>query len=138
MLLFLFIASALGMGVIVVRKIPLVLATPREMVNDYFDQSSSRISVRMLRARSWIRQGSYWDPMLKALLRIVGHLRIWLLRFDRYLFNVYQTVNKKTEARKTTNPQKNNPLYWDDLKSPKTIVEDIQKPERNNQGVPPH
>ncbi|OHA01477.1 MAG: hypothetical protein A3C11_02530 [Candidatus Sungbacteria bacterium RIFCSPHIGHO2_02_FULL_49_12] len=130
-LLLLFIASALGTGVIVVRKIPLVVATPREMVNDYFDQSSSRISIRMLRARSWIRQGSYWDPMLKALLRIVGHLRIWLLRLDRYLSHLYQSVNKKAEARKAASSQENNPLYWDDLKSPKTIVEDIQKPERN-------
>ena len=115
----LFIASAAGIGVIITRKIPLVLETPREVVNDYFDQGSSRMHVRVLRIRSWIKQGAYWDPLLAFSARALRWLRVVLLKLDQYSFSLLQNVKEKSEERKEKQALESDPRYWEELRSVK-------------------
>ena len=115
----LFIASEAGIGVIITRKIPLVLETPREVVNDYFDQGSSRMHVRVLRIRSWIKQGAYWDPLLAFSARALRWLRVVLLKLDQYSFSLLQNVKEKSEERKLLQTREADPKYWEELKSVK-------------------
>ena len=115
--LFLFIIGVVGIAVIVARKIPLVLQTPRDVVNDYFLLGSSRMHVRLLRIRAWIRQGAYWDPFLTFLARTLRWLRVGLLKLDRYSFSLQQTIKEKSEERKTVRrEQETNLTYWEELK----------------------
>ena len=133
--LLIFSVSVLGIAVIFVRKIPLVLDTPRDMVNDYFLRSSQRLSVRALRLRAWFREGAYLGPTLAFLLRIVKHLRTWLLYLDRYLFQLAHTVNKKADMRKTTTNQENDPHYWDGIRSKYVSPKDEDQSDKSR--VPP-
>ncbi len=113
----LFIASVVGIGIIITRKIPLVLDTPREVVNDYFDQGSSRMHIRVLRIRSWVRQGAYWDPLLASSARLLRWLRVVFLKLDQYSFALLQNVKEKSEERKLLQTRETDPKYWEELKS---------------------
>src|SRR3989344_2849104 len=123
----LFLISILSIGYIIVHKIPMVLATPREVVNDYVDESSSRLYVRFLRAGSWLKRGAYWGPVLEFLLGALKFIRVTLLKADKLLFNFSQFVDKKSEERKIAELEVKAPLDWDELKAPPASAEDIRK-----------
>ncbi len=112
-----FILSIIVAASIIVRKIPLVLGTPREVVNDYFEESSDRFHIRVLRARTWVKNGAYWDPFMTLSARFLRRIHVWSLKLNRYSSVLLQSVNKKTETRKLQRLQKANPHYWDGLKS---------------------
>jgi len=96
----LFIIGVIGIIAVMTRKVPLVLATPRQVVDDYMEQESARLHVRMLRIRRWFEDGEYWDPILFLLLRTVRTLRIFILKMDRWTFSLTQLLNEHYEARK--------------------------------------
>ena len=106
-----FILSIIVAASIIVRKIPLVLGTPRDVVNDYFEESSNRFHIRVLRARTWIKNGAYWDPFMSLVARFLRRMRVWSLRFERYSSALLQLVNQKTETRKLQRLQEAHPNY---------------------------
>ncbi|KKW21168.1 MAG: hypothetical protein UY64_C0027G0001 [Parcubacteria group bacterium GW2011_GWA1_51_12] len=116
---FIFLASVVGISFIITRKIPLVLETPREVVNDYFDQGSSRAHIRVLRIRSWIRRGAYWGPLLAFSARAIRRLRVVLFKIDQYSFSLLQNVKEKSEERKEKQALESDPRYWEELRSVK-------------------
>lgn len=125
-LLVLFIIGVVGVSLVITRKIPMVLATPRQVIDDYFDQGSARLHVRVLRIKAWIKEGEYWDPIFYVSLRALRWVRIGLLRLERVLFNLIQFLNTRYEAHKNgaTHEQETiaeetspSPEYWDELKA---------------------
>ncbi|MBI4135047.1 MAG: hypothetical protein HY471_03015 [Candidatus Sungbacteria bacterium] len=123
----LFIAGAVGSAVVITRKIPLVLATPRQVVDDYFQQETTRVHIRVLRIKAWFQKGEYWDPILFLTLRFLRNFRILLLRLERLSFEWIQYVNERYEASKAKNgngekeadaetPGGNAPRFWNELK----------------------
>ncbi|MBI2097098.1 MAG: hypothetical protein HYT40_03060 [Candidatus Sungbacteria bacterium] len=125
-----FFLSVIGAAVIITKKIPLILATPREVVSDYFERGSSRMHVRILRLRGWIQQGAYWDPLLAFTARFLRSLRVVLLRLDQYSFNLLQSIKEKSERRKIFQTPENDPKYWEGLKA--------KKPKEETSNVEPH
>lgn len=132
-----FICGVVGVAIIIVKKIPLVLATPKDVINDYFSQETARVHIRLLRMKEWFKEGAYWDPALALLLRILRIARLGILKLERNLFNQIQTVNRHYEKRKS---EKNgisaereeilaNPEYWQGLKS--TMDKNSEEGESN-------
>ena len=128
-----FILSIIVAALIIVRKIPLVLSTPRDVVNDYFEESSSRFHIRVLRAKTWVKSGAYWDPFMGLVARFLRRIRVWSLKLDRYSSALLQSVNKKTETRKLQRLQEADPNYWDGLKSDRAS----DKPKEETTGTTP-
>lgn len=103
----------------------MVLATPRQVIDDYFDQGSARLHIRVLRIKAWIKEGEYWDPIFCVSLRALRWVRIGLLRLERVLFNLIQFLNIRYEAHKNgvtheheaVAEQTPGPEYWDELKA---------------------
>lgn len=125
-LLILFVVGVVGASLVITRKIPMVLATPRQVIDDYFDQGSARLHVRVLRIKAWIKEGEYWDPIFYISLRALRWVRIGLLRLERVLFNLIQFLNARYEAHKNGTTHEHEPVaeethpgseYWDELKN---------------------
>lgn len=102
---------------IITRKIPFVLATPRQMIDDYFQQSSSRFYVRLLRIKKWVRHGGYWDQVYAMLLRFLKSTHLLFLKLERITFKLQTEVKEKSEEQKLMRAQEENPAFWQDLKS---------------------
>lgn len=124
----LFAAGVIGIFMVVTRKVPLVLATPKQVVNDYMEQESARIHVRMLRIKRWFREGEYWDPILFILIRMMRTFRIFVLKLDRWTFVAVQTLNERYEIHKSGEEKQESapevlteapsaPEFWSELKS---------------------
>ncbi|MBI3627288.1 MAG: hypothetical protein HY220_00855 [Candidatus Sungbacteria bacterium] len=128
----LFFVGVIGASVLIVRKVPLVLATPRQIIDDYFLQSSQRFHVRALRAKGWFQKGEYRDPLLGFLLRVLRWTRILLMRLERKSSNLIEAVNGKYEAKRANGnvfqpkdrPSMPSPQYWNELKTGKEKAED--------------
>lgn len=123
----LFLIGVIGSGIIITRKIPLVLATPRQVIDNYFQQETARLHIRVLRIRAWFQRGEYWDPILLTLLRALRAVRIFALKLERSTFVLIQTVNGWYEERKLINGNGKKsvaeevspngaPRFWNELK----------------------
>lgn len=115
--LLLFLIGVVGSSTIITRKIPLILATPRQMIDDYFQQSSTRFYVRLLRVKKWVRHGGYWDHVYAMLLRLLKSTHILFLKLERITFKLQTEVKEKSEEQKLLRAQEKNPLFWQELKS---------------------
>jgi len=114
--LILFVLGVLGMGVVVVNKVPKVLATPRDVVNDYFEESANRYHVSVFRWRVALKEGRYLGPFYSFLVRFLRRLQVWAMRVERRSSTLMQTVNQKNEELKLQKLKEQDPHYWDDLK----------------------
>lgn len=131
----LFVIGVVGIAVILTRKVPLVLGTPRQVVNDYFDQESARIHIRLLRVKRWFQDGEYWDPILFLLIRMLRMVRILALKLDRISFDWLQVLQEHYEIQKNGGAAEEpevaalseKPKYWDELKGPAPV--DLKKEE---------
>lgn len=121
--LFLFLIGVVGSSMIITRKIPLVLVTPRQMIDDYFQQSSTRFYVRLLRVKKWLRHGGYWDQVYAMLLRLLKSTHILFLKLERITFKLQTEVKEKSEEQKLLRAQEENPAFWQELKPEEQILQ---------------
>lgn len=118
----LFLIGVVGSSMIITRKIPLVLATPRQMIDDYFQQSSTRFYVRVMRVKKWVRHGGYWDQVYATLLRFLKSTHILFMKLERITFKLQTEVKEKSEEQKLLRAQEENPAFWQELKPEEQII----------------
>lgn len=130
----LFACSVVAMAFIIVRKVPYVLATPRQVIDDYFTQSSSRFYVRMLRVRSWFRRGGYWDQLLALSVRALKTFTESLRRLEFLSSSLMKAASQKSAERKMQALEEADTRYWEELKVPQAPAEISQAEPKMEEG----
>ncbi|MBI2055649.1 MAG: hypothetical protein HYT42_02035 [Candidatus Sungbacteria bacterium] len=111
MLLAVFIAAASYVVLTVWRKIPLLVQVPQRLIHESFVTRPSRVHQYAGPLVVFFRSGRYREVYYSAIIKILSGFRLWLLRMERTVFALIETVQSR--KRHWSSGFQN---YWGELK----------------------
>ncbi|RJQ36719.1 hypothetical protein C4552_02395 [Candidatus Parcubacteria bacterium] len=114
-LLAVFLASFGGAGVLVWRKIPLLLQVPQQLIEESFVTRPSRLKRLVEAVARFFREQRYYDLWYTTALWALNLIRVRLLRMERSVYHLASILEAKSRDFAEERQR-----YWENLKGFKT------------------
>ena len=96
---------------LVLRKIPLLLQIPPQLINESFVTRPNRLKEFSDAVIEFFRHAHYWDWYYRVLIWSLRRLRVSLLRLERTTYRFLERIETRGQSANG-----NNGRYWDELK----------------------
>lgn len=106
-----FLVASLYVGVAVLRRIPLLLQVPHQLIEESFVTRPSRIKIYLEPITQFFREHRYRDLYYAGLVWLLHRLRLWLLRLERVTFRLLESLQARERELTATEER-----FWGELK----------------------
>lgn len=94
-LLIVFVGAAASAAAIIRRKIPLLLQVPERLIQESFVTRPSTIKRCLDPVAAFFIERKYKDVYYTAAIKLLGALRLWLLKTERLIFGILESVQNQ-------------------------------------------
>ena len=94
------------------RKIPLLLQVPQQLIEESFVTRPSTVKRYTEPAVAFFRDGHHRELYFAVLVRALHSVRLTLLRLERIVFRMLESLHQRSERLSATEEQ-----YWSELKT---------------------
>ncbi len=110
-LLIAFLVASAYVGAVVLRRIPLLLQVPPQLIEESFVTRPSRLKKYLEPINAFFHQRRYRDLYYALLVWTLHRIRLWLLRLERIAFRLLESLQARERSLTATEER-----FWGELK----------------------